>query len=72
MLLQLKPSIPVIVTSKNNQKGQAIAWLDYSEEHDMIWGVILENGEVWWVPNKEIRIPYNWTIGRKNGGSDET
>jgi hypothetical protein len=68
--IQLNPTIPVVVTSKNNTKGDAIAWLDYSSEHYIIWGVALENGEVWWVPNHEIRMQGNWTMGRRFKNSE--
>lgn len=63
-ILQLNPNIPVIVTSKDNRKGRAIGWIDYSEEHDLIWVVALDNNEVWCVPNPEIRLQNNWSIGR--------
>lgn len=66
MMIQLNPSIPVIVTSKDNAKGTAIGWIDYSEEHNVMWIVALENGEVWCVPNYEIRMQKNWSLGRRN------
>ena len=65
-ILQLDPPIPVIVTSKDNKKGQAMFVLDYSTEHHVIWGVALDDsGEVWWVPNLEIRVQSNWTLNRR-------
>lgn len=64
-MLQLNPCIPVIVTSKDNAKGAAIGWLDYSENHDLIWLVVMENCEVWAIPNPEIRLQKNWTMGRR-------
>ena len=61
---QLNPQIPVI-TSKGN--GQAIAIIDYSEENDLLWVVALdENGEVWTMPNSDIRLFPNYSIGRKS------
>lgn len=65
LMTQLNPTIPVMVTSKDNQKGTAIAWLDYGQEHYVIWGVALDSGEVWWVPNSEIRLQSNWTMQRR-------
>lgn len=66
MFVQLEPSIPVIVTSKNNAKGIAFALIDYSQEHNVVWGVSLDDSqEVWWVPNTEIRFQKNWTMGRR-------
>lgn len=65
-MLQLNPPIPVIVTSKENAKGLAFALVDYSAEHHVIWGVAIDaTGEVWWVPNPEIRFQKNWTMGRR-------
>ena len=66
MLTQLNPTIPVIVVSKNNIKGNALAVIDYGEEHNLIWVVGLENNEIWCVPNPEIRLQNNWTMGRRN------
>lgn len=66
MILQLNPSIPVIVISKNNAKGRAIGWVDYSSEENLIWiTVIDESGEVWCVPNPEIRLQKNWSLNRR-------
>lgn len=60
---QLNPQIP-LKTDKGN--GQAIGVIDYSEEHDLIWVVILdENGEIWCVPNAKVRGFPNYTMGRK-------
>ena len=65
MILQLSPSIPVIVTSKENAKGLCHFLLDYGEEHHMIWGIIMDNGgEVWWIPNTDIRVQHNFSMGR--------
>lgn len=66
MLLQLNPTIPIIVTSKDNAKGMALGWVDYSENHNLIWIVALDNNEIWCVPNPEIRMQNNWTLGRRN------
>lgn len=61
---QLNPQIPLI-TERGN--GQAIAVIDYSEEHHLMWVIILDdNGEIWTVPNDKVRGFPNYTIGRKN------
>jgi hypothetical protein len=66
MFTQLNPTIPVIVTSKNNAKGQAFACIDYGIEHNLIWVTALdEDGSVWCVPNPEIRFQFNWSVGRR-------
>lgn len=63
MILQLNPSIPVEVIGKGS--GEAIALLDYSKEDHLMWVVALdENGEIWTVPNPEVRLLKNYTIGR--------
>lgn len=64
MILQLNPSIPVFVTSKNSN-GEAVGWIDYSKEDNLLWIVALDkSGEVWIVPNSEIRFLKNYSIGR--------
>jgi hypothetical protein len=36
-----------------------------SMEHYFYWGVVFDDtGEVWWVPNNEIRVMNCWTVGR--------
>jgi hypothetical protein len=64
--LQLEPPYPVIVTSKDNKKGYAFLMTDYGMEHDRIWSVVMnDSGEIWDVPNHEIRMQKNWTAGRR-------
>lgn len=68
MIHQLNPTIEVIVTSKGNAEGVALAWIDYSTEHDIMWLVsIRETGECWTVPTWEIRLHRNWSFGYRNG-----
>lgn len=63
MILQLNPSIQVIVTSKDNAEAEAIGWIDYSPSDDLIWICnIRDSGEVWLIPNYEIRMHKNWTF----------
>lgn len=63
-MLQLNPSIPVEVVGKGY--GEAIGWLDYGKEDHLLWVVALDsNGEVWTVPNTDIRFINNYSIGRK-------
>lgn len=65
MILQLNPQIPVD-TLKG--RGQALGWIDYSEEYDLLWIVALdETGEVWIEPNKNIRLIKNYSLGRTTG-----
>lgn len=61
-MLQLDPQVPV-VSPKGN--GQAIGWLDYSQEHHMIWIVAQDaTGEVWLWSNSQIKLRDNPTTGR--------
>lgn len=63
ILTQLDPSVPVHVIDKGS--GEALFLLDYGKEDDVLWGVALDNnGEVWWVPNHQIRLLKNYSIGR--------
>ena len=62
-ILQLNPSIPVFVVNKG--QGEAIGWLDYGKEDHLLWIVAMcDSGEVWTVPNPEIRLLNNYSIGR--------
>lgn len=64
MILQLNPSIPVLVVSRN-VTGECIGWIDYSKEDDLLWIVALDTtGEVWIEPNQNIRLLKNYSIGR--------
>ena len=63
MITQLAPSIPM-TTSKGD--GLAIAVIDYGMEHNLLWVVALNtSGEIWCVPNNEVRISANWSAGRR-------
>lgn len=63
MLTQLNPPLPV-ETVKG--KGFAFAVIDYGMEHHLLWVVTLDdNGEIWTVPNPELRVQSNWTMGRR-------
>jgi len=60
---RLDPSIPV-ETSKG--RGEAIAWFDYSSEFDLMWLVALDlGGACWLVPNQDIRLCLNYSVGRR-------
>lgn len=67
-LLQLSPSLPVLVTSKGNAPGRCHFLLDYGEEHHVLWDVVMDvGGEVWWVPNPDVRVVANFSLGRVAG-----
>lgn len=63
-MLQLNPPIP-LKTPKGN--GWAYFLIDRSQEHHLEWVVFLDDsGECWTFQNPEIRIQYNYTMGRLN------
>lgn len=62
MILQLNPAIPVEIVSKG--EGYAVGWIDYSQEHNLLWIILLDSGECWIAPNKEVRACKNWTLER--------
>lgn len=63
MILQLNPQIPVYVEGKGC--GYAILVTDYSQDHQRIWTVAMnDTGEIWDVPNPMIRLQWNWSMGR--------
>jgi hypothetical protein len=62
MFTQLNPSIPM-----NTPKGSglALAVIDYGLEHSLLWVVAIDDtGEVWCVPNADVRMQKNWSAGR--------
>ena len=62
MIVQLNPVIPLI-TPKG--KGFAHLVIDYSQEHDLMWVVFIdESGECWTFKNSEVRIVDNLSLGR--------
>lgn|SRR5574337_1152692 len=63
MIIQLNPPIPLITP---DGKGIAHFMIDYGVEHDLIWVVFLEDGEIWCFLNKDVRAVENLTIGGDN------
>ncbi len=63
MILQLNPPIPVWTEMGT---GQAILVLDYSQEHHIIWVIAMDaTGEIWSLPNPEVRLQRNITLSRE-------
>jgi hypothetical protein len=63
LITQLNPPLPL-----DTPKGPAWAHflLDYSQEHDVLWGCFLKaNGECWWVSNRDVRMDRNWSMGTR-------
>ena len=62
MMIQLNPTLPL---ETPRGKGFAHFVIDYSQEHDLLWVVFLDDsGECWTFQNSEIRIQKNLSIGR--------
>lgn len=66
--IQLNPPIRLYTT-----KGSGVAHIfsQLGPESDQIWTVFLDNGEIWDMPNHQVRGQNNWTLGRKNPGLKE-
>jgi hypothetical protein len=60
---QLDPPLPLHVVDRGS--GYAIAVIDYGQEHDLLWVVGMDDGgEIWCVPNPQVRLQTNWSMGR--------
>lgn len=64
-MLQLNPMLPIIRVS-DSMKGFAFLVIDYSQEHDILYSCILNNGEIWTLSNHEIRAQENVSLSRIN------
>jgi hypothetical protein len=64
MMLQLNPMIPIVRVS-DKMKGYVFMVIDYSQEHDILFTCAMDNGEIWTLPNKEIRFDKNISLDRK-------
>jgi hypothetical protein len=65
MIVQLNPTIPIIRIS-DKMNGYAFLIIDYSQEHHLLFVCGMDNGEIWTLNNKEIRIPKNISLDRSN------
>jgi hypothetical protein len=63
VLVQLNPPLP-LETAKG--PGWAHFVIDYGPESALLWVVFMDrDGACWTVPNPEIRMVFNWTMGRR-------
>ena len=63
MLTQLNPPLP-LETSKG--PGGAHFVIDYGPESALLWVVFMDaDGACLTVPNFEVRMSYNWSLGRR-------
>jgi hypothetical protein len=63
MILQLNPTIPIKRMS-DKMNGYAFIIIDYSQEHHLLFVCAMDNGEIWTLNNKEIRIQSNISLER--------
>ena len=63
--MQLNPTIPIFRVS-DSMNGYAFMVIDYSQEHDLLFVCAMDNGEIWTLGNREIRVTNNITLGRNN------
>jgi hypothetical protein len=65
-MLQLNPQIPLYVIGKG--EGHALAIIDYSQEHSLMWIIAMtDSGEIWTVPNEKVRALWNYSLDRVKG-----
>jgi hypothetical protein len=64
MMLQLNPTLPIQRVS-DGMRGYAFVLIDYSQEHDLLFTCAMDNGEIWTLSNKDIRVQENISLGRK-------
>ncbi len=63
MLTQLNPPLPLETTKG---AGWAHFVIDYGPESALLWVVFMDaDGACWTVPNPEVRMSFNWTMGRR-------
>jgi hypothetical protein len=68
MITQLNPPLP-LHTAKG--KGWAHFVIDYGPEYDLVWVMFMDaDGACWSVPNPEVKMQFNWTLGRRPAKSD--
>lgn len=64
MIHQLDPPLPVHVMGSGNAVAHLV--IDYGPEYDLLWVCILDrDGEIWTVPNPDVRGRWNQTLGRE-------
>lgn len=73
MITQLNPPLPM-ETVKGG--GWAHFLIDYGPESALLWVVFMDaDGACWTIPNSEVRMVFNWTLGRRkaedSGSSEE-
>ena len=65
MITQLNPMIPIYRVA-DNIEGYAFLVIDYSQEHNLLFTCAMDDGEIWTLNNREIRIQNNISLNRLN------
>jgi hypothetical protein len=63
MITQLDPMIPVF-SIEHKMEGYAFLVIDYSQEHDLLFTVALDKGEIWTISNKKLKFCWNSSLDR--------
>ncbi len=77
MMLQIHPALPVDacygVAWERSGPGHAHAWIDYSQDHNLLWLVADDaSGEFWLVPNHLVRAVPNASLGVRGTKQEAT
>jgi hypothetical protein len=62
-MLQLNPTLPIVRVS-DGMKGYAFLVIDYSQEHDLLFTCAMDNGEIWTLSNKDLKVTHNISLAR--------
>ena len=62
-MLQLNPTIPIIRIS-DGMMGYAFLVIDYSQEHNLLFTCAMDDGGIWTLSNKDIRVQENTSLRR--------
>ena len=69
-MIQLNPMIPVY-SLKHKMEGYAFLVIDYSQEHNLLFAVALDNGEIWTLKNQDLRFIKNISLDRNHVDREE-
>ncbi len=70
MFIQLNPTIPVYVP-KFDMEGYAFALESNSLEHYLMFHIIMDNGEIWSLPQVQVRGCINYSAMRNKINKSE-
>ena len=68
-MIQLDPPIP-LECPKGTWKGFAYFVADYSMDHDLVWTIFQDDGEIWSRQNRDVRAVNNITFKRNRDQND--